>query len=609
MQSSNSASGSYQARWFNHFVRLGFSKSKPLFRVVSYLGAYRWLLGWVFCLVIAEKTASVSIALLLKLIVDTLDTGQNAAALGLFALVLGYGAVRLAAPTLAELRDVYFSKASENISREIGRKIFSHCLRLDTAYYSSHSLGALCRDLDRGIAGVSFLLRYLIFTAGPTLVEIALILAVMLVMLSPIYAVVSAIGVIFYLGFSVYSNEWRARFVQRVNQRNSRINALAMDSLLNIEAIKLSNLESTTNEQYGREMRHWVSARLADRRSLAWVVFGQALVISSTAVAVIYLAVRDHQAGHLSMGSFVMLTAFIAQLFAPLNFLGFVYREMRQALADVDQAFTVLNVVPTIIEKPNALTLQSKIDSIELDSVWFGYDSRDPVLKEVSFIASTGTRMAIVGPSGGGKSSIVRLLTRLYDADRGRVLVDGKDVKDLEMASLRERISVVSQSTTLFSTTIAENITCGAPQSTGGQLQRVVEEVGLSAFVASLPQGLDTPVGERGAQLSGGQAQRIGIARALYRNPDVLILDEATAALDYHTEAEILAVLDKLKQNIVCIMVAHRLSTVVNADHVLVIDGGRISESGNHSQLLRNGGLYSRLWRSQSPAQICQIDL
>jgi len=571
-----------------------------LYNLLLYLKDYPLLIVVALILVLFEKTANIMLALSLREIIDALESPDKDVILGPITLVLLYGVLRLIGPAFAELRDVLFSQVSEKVSKRIGVRVLSHVLSLDAEYYTRTAVGSICRDLDRGIAGVSFLLRYMLFNGGPTLVEIVLILAVLAGAVRIEYAVIALVGVVAYLVISIAANEWRVKFVSQVNIHNSSANACATECIANFEVIKLHGSESFESTRYAGVMSAWELARITDRRTLSFVIIGQVLIIAVTISVMLLLGTHDYRDNELSVGGFVMLTALIAQLFAPLNLLGFVYREIRQALADVERMYVLLDEHPIVVDVLDSKKLKKPIKQIAFEHVWFEYTKGRPVLKDLTFSISAGEYVAFVGASGSGKSTIVRLIARLYDTNRGHVAFDGIDIRNLKQSSLRQCIGIVSQETMLFSASLADNIGYGAPDAGLEAIYEAALKAGLGKLMVRLPNGLDSHLGERGVKLSGGERQRVGIARALVRNPQVLVLDEATASLDYGTESKVLAALKTVKEGRTTIAIAHRLTSVIDADRIFVLHDGNLVDVGKHDELLKKGGLYSQLWHKQN---------
>lgn len=571
-----------------------------LLNLIGYLHEYPYLITAATILVVIEKCGNVLLAIAFKELIDVLNSESSSSSLSAITLVIAYGMLRLFVPTLAELRDVLFTQAGEQISRRVAVRVLNHILALDSDFHSRAAPGGLSRDLDRGTAGVSFLLRYLLFNGIPTLIEVFLILGVISFAVSGIYAAIAAFGVIIYLVISFFANEWRTKFVDEVNKHNSAASASAIASITNHEVIKLNGCEALQLTKYDQAMQDWVRSRVLDRRTLALVTVGQALAISCTSTAMLFLAIADNGAGILTIGDFVMLTVFIAQLFAPLNLLGFVYREMRQALADVTRMYTILDKMPLVADRPGAAGLPLRLSRIEFNGVCFDYNYSHHILKDLTFSIEAGQAIAFVGPSGSGKSTIVKLLARLYDVAVGEIKINGNDLRSIKQSSLRDLLGIVSQETLLFSASIAENIAFGNPNADRLAIERAAIDAGLEQLVKRLPGGLDAQVGERGAKLSGGERQRIGIARAIIRKPQILVLDEATASLDYGTEADILRSLKAISKSWTTLTIAHRLTSVVDADRIYVLQEGRLVGAGTHQELLMNNRLYSDLWSQQN---------
>ncbi|MCQ4291463.1 ABC transporter ATP-binding protein/permease [Pseudomonas stutzeri] len=573
---------------------------RSLLPLLSKLARSPKLLVVAAIIMLFEKSANVLIAVSLKEIIDALNSISADFKLAVL-LVVGYGVLRASAPIFAEIRDMLFTRASENSARDISRDLSEHILGLGEAFHSVRSPGAIARDIDRGTNGVSFALRYLIFSGIPTLFEIAIILIVMTFLLSPIYSFLALIGICIYFMTSYKGNEWRSQYIKKVNQYNSKAGANLTECILNHQTINFFNLAPWSIKRIDDTLKEWVSARVSDRRSLAIVTSLQAIVIAITLTALLLIGTSDVMQKDMSTGEFVMLTVFTAQLFAPLNLLGFVYKEMRQSLADVGQMFSYLGEVPHVERKIGAAKPTFPFRSVEIFNVQFQYPGSNSLLKDLTMSFSAGQHIAIVGPSGSGKSTIAKLLVRAYDPLDGAVLLDGKDFRQLDLTALRNGIGIVTQDTSLFSMTLAENIALGLPGASKQQVANAAKQAGLTDLVSSLPLGIDTPVGERGGLLSGGERQRIGLARALIKHPWLLILDEATASLDNVSEAGILRALrENVTNSTTRVTIAHRLSTVVDADIIYVMANGTVVESGKHNQLLSLKGLYYSLWSSQT---------
>ena len=574
--------------------------------LLPYLSEFRGRVALAMgCLVLA-KLAGVTVPWVLKLIVEHFENNTQALVLVPVALLLGYGLLRFGNVFFSELRDAVFARVAERAMRRISLKVFEHLHRLDLGFHLSRRTGGLARDIERGTSGISFLLRFMVFNIIPTLLEIALIAGILLINFSPMYALAVLGSVVVYGLFTITFTEWRNRFVRETNQLDNRSNTRAVDSLLNYETVKYFGNEQFEARQYDEHLAGWEAARMKSRLSLAALNSGQAFIIAGSVTLLMVMAANQVASGAMTLGELVMINAYMIQLFIPLNFLGFIYREIREALINIERLFGLLLVSVKVQDEPAAPELKVTGGAVSFNNVNFAYTPERPILHDISFTIPAGHTLAVVGASGAGKSTLARLLFRFYDVDGGSIAIDGQDLRSVSQHSLRQHIGVVPQDTVLFNDTIGFNIAYGSPGASDEEIWEVLRMAQLEDFVKRLPQGLETQVGERGLKLSGGEKQRIAIARVLLKNPPVLILDEATASLDTHSERRILDALNLVAERRTTLAIAHRLSTIVHAEQILVLDQGRIVEQGNHQQLLAANGAYARLWAEQQREDLGQ---
>ena len=572
---------------------------RVVLRLWPYLLAFPGRVGVALLLLLGAKLANVALPYLLKLIVDGLDVSGGAAVAVPLALLLAYGALRFATVALGELRDLVFGRVSENAMRQVALGVFRHLHRLDLEFHLARRTGGLSRDIERGVSGIRFLLRFLIFNIIPTLLEIALVAAILLTAFGPAYGLIIVAAVLIYILWSISITEWRTDMVRRMNRLDSRANTRAVDSLLNFETVKYFGNEAFEAKEYDSNLRHWETSMMQSRVSLATLNSGQALIIGGAVTLMMILAAREVAAGAMSLGDLVMINAYMIQLFVPLNFLGFVYREIKQALANMSRMFALLDIRPAVSDTPDAQALPPGPAEVRFRELHFAYRPDRPILRGVDIHIPAGRTVAVVGSSGAGKSTLARLLFRFYDPQQGAVEVGGRDIRQLGQDSLRANIGVVPQDTVLFNDTIAYNIAYGAPGADEASIRRAASLAHLDGFIAALPDGLDTLVGERGLKISGGEKQRIAIARTILKNPGILIFDEATSSLDSAAEQAIMRALREVAQQRTTLIIAHRLSTVVHADEIVVLEAGQVVERGHHSGLLALEGRYAQLWQLQ----------
>jgi len=556
---------------------------------------------------VCAKLIGVYIPFLFKDIVDALDAGKavdgtTVAALVPLGLILGYGIARIMTLLVGELRDAVFVKVGQHALRSIALSTFRHLHKLSLGYHMERKTGGLSRVIERGTRGIDFLLRFMLFNILPTLLEIVLITSIFWVKFGFTYAAVTFTCLVSYIYFTVAVTDWRLKFRREMNDQDTKANIKAVDSLLNFETVKYFTNEDHESQRYDKALASYESAAVRSQLSLTLLNIGQAVIISLGLMVVLWLAAKGVLDGRFTIGEFVLVNALLIQIYMPLNFLGFVYREIKQSLTDMEKMFEVIKTKADIEDMPGAEPLRSAGGTVEFKDVHFHYSENRPILQGISFKVPAGTTTAIVGASGAGKSTISRILFRFYDIVAGAVLVDGQDVRALTQKSVREHIGVVPQDTVLFNDDIRYNIRYGRPSATDAEVEEAARLAQIHDFVESLPDGYDSEVGERGLKLSGGEKQRVAIARTILKNPSILLLDEATSALDSHTEREIQASLDQVSKGRTTIVIAHRLSTIIDADEILVMDAGKIIERGTHDALLALGGTYQALWQRQQEA-------
>ncbi|MFS1702878.1 ABCB family ABC transporter ATP-binding protein/permease [Alteromonas sp. AMM-1] len=568
-------------------------------RLWPYLLEFKQRVALAMLCLVAAKFASIGLPFVLKHTVDNLNHDPIVTLAVPIALVAAYGVLRLINVLLGEVRDTLFGRVTERAMRRVGLEVFEHLHRLDLTFHLSRQTGGLSRDIERGTSGISFLMRFMVFNIGPTILEIALVVGVLLTQYGMSFAMIILCSVVAYVWFSMKATDWRTEFVRQANLADSTSNTRAIDSLLNYETVKYFNNEQYEASQYDSNLANWEQARRKNRLSLFALNGGQAFIIAASMTAMMLLAALEVSRGNMTIGDFVLINAFTMQIFMPLNFLGFVYREIRGSLANIENLFNLLGTVPLVADTDSASELNIQQGRIHFDNVSFYYRPERRILNHVSFTIEPGTKVAVVGESGAGKSTLVKLLFRFYDPVSGAVRIDGQDISEVTQHSLRKHIGIVPQDTVLFNDTLGENIRYGRPTASEEDIQQAIRLAHLEYFIASLPDGIHTQVGERGLKLSGGEKQRVAIARAILKRPAIMVFDEATSSLDSQSEQAILTALREVAQGHTSLVIAHRLSTIIDADNILVMQQGQIVEQGTHSELLSRQGIYAGLWQAQ----------
>ena len=572
--------------------------AKTLKTLLPYLLEFKGRVALALSLLMLAKLANVSVPWFLKDIVDQLSATQAALAMPL-GLVAAYGLARLATSVFGELRDAVFAKVTQRAIRRIALQVFEHLHRLSLRFHLERQTGGMSRDIERGTKGIGFLLNFTRFNILPTLVEIGLVAGILLVNYHWSFAVVTFLTIASYIGFTLGVTEWRMVFRRSMNELDSQANSKAIDALLNYETVKYFGNERYEVARYDGNLASWERSAVRNQTSLNFLNAGQGVIIAVGVTVLVGLAARGVVDGSMSVGDMVLVNAYLIQLYAPLNFLGFVYREIKHSLADMERMFTLLEQGEEVADRPGAQTLATRQAAIRFEQVQFGYDGKRQILHDVSFDIPAGKTVAVVGASGAGKSTLSRLLFRFYDVGAGRITLNGVDIRELTQASLRAHIGIVPQDTVLFNDSIYYNIAYGRPDASREQVIEAARAAHIHDFVSQLPDGYDTVVGERGLKLSGGEKQRVAIARTLLKNPPILIFDEATSALDSHTEKAIQAELAEIAAQRTTLIIAHRLSTVVDAHQIVVMEGGRIIEQGSFRDLLDRQGRFAQMWQLQ----------
>jgi ATP-binding cassette subfamily B protein len=583
------------------------SDGRTLQRLLPYLWTYKWRVVFALGFMVGAKLANVSVPLLLKNLIDTmtLKPGDPVAVLVVpAALLLAYGALRLTTSAFTELRELVFAKATQGAARSIALQTFEHLHALSLRFHLARQTGGMTRDIERGVRGIESLISYSLYSIVPTLIEVALVLTILAVRFDAWYAGITLSALTLYIFFTVRVTEWRTQYRRQANEFDSAAHTKAVDSLLNYETVKYFGNEAFEASRYDESLERLRRARLKAQTSLSLLNAGQQLIIAIALVAMLWRATQGVVDGRMTLGDLVMINAFMIQLYIPLNFLGVLYREIKQSLTDLNKMFVLMDREREVADVPGAPPLAlNDAPALRFESVSFAYEPDRPILRNISFEIPAGKTVAVVGPSGSGKSTLARLMFRFYDVQQGRITLAGQDIRQVTQASVRQAIGIVPQDTVLFNDTVAYNIGYGRTGSTQAEIEAAAQAARIHDFIASTPQGYATSVGERGLKLSGGEKQRVAIARTLLKNPPVLVFDEATSALDSANERAIQAELASAAQNKTTLVIAHRLSTVVDAHEILVMDAGQIVERGTHAQLLAAQGRYAQMWALQQSAE------
>ncbi len=578
---------------------------KTIRALLPYLWEFKGRVAAAMALLVAAKVANVWVPLALKDIVDALNRPKDLLMLPV-AFLIAYGLTRFFSTFFGELRDMVFARVTQRAIRRVALKVFNHLHALSLRFHLERQTGGVSRDIERGSRGIQFLLNFMLFNILPTLVEIGLVAGILYAKYDISFTLVTLATLVLYVAFTLGITEWRMIFRRTMNDMDSKANTRAIDSLINFETVKYFGNEGYEARRYDEHLQNWEKAAVKNQVSLNALNSGQSLIIAVGVTLLMTLAADGVVKGTMTLGDLVLVNAFMLQLYSPLHFLGFVYREIRHALADMEKMFGLLEQPAEVPDKPGAPDLAVTAGEVRFDHVDFGYDAKRQILHGVDFAIPAGRKVAVVGASGAGKSTLSRLLFRFYDAGGGRVLIDGQDIRDVSQHSLRAAIGIVPQDTVLFNDSIFYNIAYGRPGASREEVIEAAKAAHIHGFIESLPDGYHTVVGERGLKLSGGEKQRVAIARTLLKNPPILVFDEATSALDTRTEKAIQEELARIAAGRTTLVIAHRLSTIVDADQILVMDHGRVAERGSHRELLEQDGLYAHMWALQQQEEAAE---
>lgn len=582
------------------------SSLKTIASLLPYLWEFKARVMLALSLLVLAKLANVAVPLVLKEIVDALNQPQAMLMIPVF-LLISYGILRLCSTLFGELRDAVFAKVTQRAIRRIANKVFTHLHALSLRFHLERQTGGVSRDIERGTRGISFLMNFMLFNILPTLLEIGLVMAILINQYDIWFAVIIFITLLAYITLTLVITEWRMIFRRTMNIMDSKANTQAIDSLLNYETVKYFGNEAWEARRYDEHLQSWEKAAIRNQTSLAALNSGQSVIVAIGITSLMFLAADQVIQGAMTIGDLVLVNAYLLQLYMPLHFLGFVYREIKHSLADMERMFSLLDENREIKDKPEAGTLNTQKPTIRFDHVDFGYDTNRQILFDISFDIPAGHTIAVVGQSGSGKSTLARLLFRFYDIQSGAIRINNQDIRDVTQQSLRASMGIVPQDTVLFNDSIYYNIAYGRPDATHEEVYAAARSAQIHDFIESLPNKYETIVGERGLKLSGGEKQRVAIARSILKNPAILIFDEATSALDSNSEKQIQAELKRIAQNRTTLTIAHRLSTIADADQILVMENGRIIEQGKHTELLAANKTYARMWALQQQAQKLQL--